>query len=74
MAQDAGPAHAPDGRAPQLISPLYFSPKPNAPFTATARTVSLAAADPETFKVPAGYRIIDQRDAGNSEQGIGIRE
>lgn len=39
MAQEAGPAHAPDGRAPQLISPLYFSPKPNAPFTATARTV-----------------------------------
>jgi hypothetical protein len=38
-AQEAGPAHAPDGRAPQLISPLYFSPKPNAPFTATARTL-----------------------------------
>jgi|HubBroStandDraft_1064217.scaffolds.fasta_scaffold259558_1 hypothetical protein len=38
-AQEAGPAHAPDGRAPQLISPLYFSPKPNAPFNATARTV-----------------------------------
>lgn len=37
-AQDAGPAHAPDGRAPQLISPLYFPPKPNAPFTALART------------------------------------
>ena len=39
MAQDGGPAHAPDGRAPQLISPLYFAPKPNAPFTATAKTV-----------------------------------
>jgi hypothetical protein len=38
-AQDTGPAHAPDGRAPQLISPLYFAPKPNAPFTAIAKTV-----------------------------------
>ncbi len=37
-AQDEGPGHAPDGRAPQLISPLYFPPKPNAPFTAVART------------------------------------
>ena len=33
------PVHAPDGRAPQLIEPLYFAPKPNAPFTATARTL-----------------------------------
>jgi hypothetical protein len=39
MAQDAGPAHAPDGRAPQLIAPLYIPPKPNAPFTALARTI-----------------------------------
>jgi hypothetical protein len=39
MAQEGGPAHAPDGRAQQLISPLYFSPKPNAPFTATAKTI-----------------------------------
>lgn len=38
-AQDAGPAHAPDGRAQELISPLYFSPKPGAPFTATAKTL-----------------------------------
>jgi hypothetical protein len=38
-AQDGGPAHAPDGRAQHFISPLYFSPKPNAPFTATARTL-----------------------------------
>ena len=38
-AQDGGPAHAPDGRAPHFIAPLYFSPKPNAPFTATARTL-----------------------------------
>jgi hypothetical protein len=37
--QEAGPAHAPDGRAQQFISPLYFSPKPNAPFTATAKTI-----------------------------------
>jgi hypothetical protein len=36
--QEGGPAHAPDGRAPQLIAPLYISPKPNAPFTATAKT------------------------------------
>ena len=38
-AQESGPAHAPDGRAPRFIDPLYFSPKPNAPFTATARTI-----------------------------------
>jgi hypothetical protein len=31
--------HAPDGQAPQLISPLYFPPRPNAPFTAVAKTV-----------------------------------
>jgi hypothetical protein len=30
--------HAPDGRAPRLIRPLYIGPKANAPFTATART------------------------------------
>jgi hypothetical protein len=39
VAQEAVPAHAPDGRAPQLIMPLYFPPKPSAPFTATARTL-----------------------------------
>ena len=39
IAQEGGPAHAPDGRAQQLISPLYFAPRPNAPFTATARTL-----------------------------------
>jgi len=39
MAQDAGPSHAPDGRGQQLISPLYFSYKADAPFTATAKTV-----------------------------------
>jgi hypothetical protein len=38
-AQDAGPVHAPDGQAPLLISPLYFPPKPNAPFTAVAKTL-----------------------------------
>lgn len=37
-AQDSGPAHAPDFRAPQLIAPLYFAPTPNAPFSAIART------------------------------------
>jgi hypothetical protein len=38
-AQAGGPAHAPDGRAPALISPLSFEPRPNAPFTATAKTL-----------------------------------
>jgi hypothetical protein len=37
-AQDAGPAHAPDYRAQQFLFALYFGPKPNAPFTATAKT------------------------------------
>jgi len=36
-AQD-GALHAPDGRAPRFIRPLYFGPKPNAPFSAIART------------------------------------
>lgn len=39
-AQD-GAMHAPDGRAPKLIRPLYVGPKTNAPFTATARTESV---------------------------------
>jgi hypothetical protein len=39
LAQDAGPVHAPDGRAQEYISPLYFSSKPNAPFAAIAKTV-----------------------------------
>ncbi|HZP05091.1 MAG TPA: hypothetical protein VFB43_09335 [Terracidiphilus sp.] len=32
------PAHAPDYRAQKLIAPLDFPPKPNAPFTAIAKT------------------------------------
>jgi hypothetical protein len=38
-AQDDGPMHAPDYRAQQVLIALYFGPKPNAPFTATAKTV-----------------------------------
>ena len=38
-AQDEGPMHAPDYRAQQVLIALYFGPKPNAPFTATAKTV-----------------------------------
>ena len=41
MAQEGGAEHAPDGRAPQLIAPLYITPKPGAPFTAIARTISV---------------------------------
>ena len=37
--QDAGPEHAPDFRAQQKLAPLYFSPKPRAPFMAIAKTV-----------------------------------
>ena len=37
-AQQADPMHAPDFRAPQHIAPLYFPPKPNAPFMAIANT------------------------------------
>jgi hypothetical protein len=36
-AQEA--VHAPDFRAPQFIAPLSFPPKPNAPFTAIAKTL-----------------------------------
>jgi len=38
-AQDAAPAHAPDFRAQQKLAPLYFPPKPNAPFMAIAKTL-----------------------------------
>lgn len=38
VAQDAGPAHAPDFRAPERIAPLYFPPTPRAPFSAIAHT------------------------------------
>jgi len=38
-AQDAAPAHAPDFRAQQKLAPLYFPPKPSAPFMAIARTL-----------------------------------
>jgi hypothetical protein len=37
-AQPSGPAHAPDGRAPQLIAPLIFPARPGAPFMAIAKT------------------------------------
>lgn len=37
--QDAVPEHAPDFRAQQKLAPLYFSPKPRAPFMAIAKTV-----------------------------------
>jgi hypothetical protein len=35
------PSHAPDHRAQKLVAPLDFPPKPNAPFTATAKTISV---------------------------------
>lgn len=38
-AQDAAPTHAPDFRAQQKLAPLYFPPKPNAPFMAVAKTL-----------------------------------
>ena len=38
-AQDEGPMHAPDYRAQQFLIALYVGPQPNAPFTATAKTV-----------------------------------
>jgi len=39
MAQAGAPMHAPDFRAQERIAPLYFSPKPNAPFMAIAKTL-----------------------------------
>ena len=38
-AQESEPDHAPDFRAQQRIAPLYFSPKPRAPFMAIAKTL-----------------------------------
>ena len=38
-AQESGPAHAPDFRAAERIAPLYFAPRPGAPFNAIARTL-----------------------------------
>lgn len=37
--QDSAPMHAPDFRAQQKLAPLYFPPKPNAPFMAIAKTL-----------------------------------
>jgi hypothetical protein len=54
-AQDAGPMHAPDGQAPLLISPLYFPPKPNAPFTAVAKTMVVRT-------LPDGSTITSQNE------------
>ena len=62
-AQEGGPAHAPDGRAPQLISPLYFSPKPNAPFTATAKTLVVRTLPDESTVTTENSRLVT-RDAG----------
>jgi len=41
VSQEAAPTHAPDGRAPQLIMPITFPPRPGAPFMAIARMVSV---------------------------------
>ncbi len=38
-AQQAAAAHAPDFRAQQRLAPLYFPPKPSAPFMAIAKTL-----------------------------------
>jgi hypothetical protein len=54
-AQDAGPMHAPDGQAPQLISPPYFPPKPNAPFTAVAKTLVV-------LTLPDGSTVTSQNE------------
>ena len=39
IGQQNEPMHAPDWRAPQRITPIYISPRANAPFSATAATL-----------------------------------
>jgi hypothetical protein len=61
-AQDAGPVHAPDGQASQYIAPLYFSPKPNAPFVAIAKTLWVRTLPDESTVTSRNERRI-ARDA-----------
>jgi hypothetical protein len=58
-----GPVHAPDGRAPRLIEPLYFAPKPNAPFTATARTLVVDTLPDGSTTTSENARLVT-RDVG----------
>jgi hypothetical protein len=64
MAQNSGPAHAPDGRAPQLISPLYFPPKPNFPFTATAKTVVVRTLPDGSTVTSENSRLVTRDSEG----------
>lgn len=63
-AQVAGPVHAPDGRAPQFISPLYFPPKTHAPFSAVARTVWVRT-------LPDGSTVTSQNERRVARDGDG---
>jgi hypothetical protein len=60
-AQDSGASHAPDFRAPQLIAPLYFSPTPNAPFSAIAHTTWVRTL-PDSSTVTAENARVVARD------------
>jgi hypothetical protein len=63
-AQETGALHAPDGRAPQLISPLYFPSKPNAPFTAIAKTVVVRT-------LPDGSTVTSQNERRVARDAVG---
>jgi hypothetical protein len=62
--QEGSPAHAPDGRAPQLISPLFISPKPNAPFTATAHTTSIRTLPDGSIVTAENSRMVTRDGEG----------
>jgi hypothetical protein len=57
-AQAPAPTHAPDFRAQQKIAPLYFPPKPNAPFMAIAKTVWVQTLPDESTVTHQNERVV----------------
>jgi len=57
-AQDSGPTRAPDFRAPFLIAPLYFAPKPGAPFMAIAKTLVVRILEDGSTVTTQNQRVV----------------
>jgi hypothetical protein len=64
VAQDAGPAHAPDFRARELIAPLYFAPEPNAPFSAIAQTTWVRTLPDGSTETHENARVVARDSQG----------
>lgn len=57
-AQTPAATHAPDFRARQKIAPLYFPPKPNAPFMAIAKTIWVQTLPDESTVTHQNERVV----------------